>query len=202
MRGVVAAVLGYNYTGIDLRQSQIDANYANAAEMNVAPVWYCDDSLNADKYVDDQTADMIFTCPPYADLEKYSDLDNDISNMSYTDFCRVYADILTIASRKLKDDRFFVIVVGDVRDRSGAYRQLVDYTRQVLTQAGLCLYNDLVLIEPVGTGAIRAPKQFNAARKVVKVHQNVLVFYKGNPKHIKGTYDAIDYSDNAQKIGA
>lgn len=195
VRGIVADKLGYSYTGIDLRQEQVDANYENASEMDAAPVWYCDDSLNADKYIQDGTADMVFTCPPYADLEKYSDLPNDISNMPYEDFCKVYADILRIANNKLKDDRFFVVVIGDVRDKDGAYRQLVDYTRKVLTDIGLCLYNDMVLIEPVGTGAIRAPRQFNAARKVIKTHQNVLVFYKGNMQAIKDNYTELDYTE-------
>ena len=195
VRGIVADKLGYKYTGIDLRQEQIDANYENASDMDVAPVWYCDDSLNADKYIDDDMVDMIFTCPPYADLEVYSDMPNDISNMPYNQFCDIYANILSIANRKLKNDRFFVVVIGDVRDKDGAYRQLVDYTRKVLTDNGLLLYNDMILAESVGTGAIRAPKQFNAMRKVVKVHQNVLVFYKGDIKHIKDNYPELDLSE-------
>lgn len=138
---------------------------------------------------------MVFTCPPYADLEVYSDMHNDISNMPYDQFCNVYADILTIANRKLKNDRFFVVVIGDVRDKDGAYRGLVDFTRKVLTDMGLYLYNDMVLVESIGTGAIRAPRQFNAARKVVKVHQNVLVFYKGDMQHIKDNYPELDFSE-------
>ena len=195
MRGIVADKLGYKYTGIDLRQEQIEANYQNARDMGLSPVWYCDDSLNADKYVNDDTADMIFTCPPYADLEIYSDMPNDISNMPYNQFCDVYTDILSIANRKLKNDRFFVVVVGDVRDKEGVYRGVVDFTRKVLTDMGLKLYNDMILVENVGTAAIRAPHQFNALRKVCKVHQNVLVFYKGDIKHIKDNYPELDFSE-------
>ena len=42
---------------------------------------------------------------------------------------------------------------------------------------------------------MRAKKTFLAGRKVVKVHQNVLVFYKGDPKNIKSNYKEIDVSD-------
>lgn len=182
--------------GIDLRQEQVDANYENAADVGADPVWYCDDSLNADRYIEDGVADMIFTCPPYADLEVYSDLPNDISNMEYDDFCKVYAEIMSIACRKLADDRFFVVVIGDVRDKSGAYRQLVDFTRKVLTNNGLKLYNDIVLLEQIGTAAIRAPKQFNSMRKVIKTHQNVLVFYKGDIKKIKDNFKELNISEN------
>lgn len=189
-------MLGYKYFGIDLRQEQVDENIKHAQQIGVSPTWYCDDSLNADKYIDDNSVDMLFTCPPYADLEVYSDDKRDISNMDYDDFCKVYADILSIACKKLKNDRFAVVVIGDVRDKQGAYRQLVDYTRKVLTDNGLCLYNDFVLVESVGTGAIRAPKQFNSLRKAVKTHQNVLCFYKGNIKNIKNNYPELDFSED------
>lgn len=195
VRGIIAEILGYKYKGIDLRQEQISENKRQAAVIGVSPEWFCDDSLNADKYIDDNTADMIFTCPPYADLEVYSDDKRDISNMSYDDFCKVYSQILSIACRKLKSDRFAVIVIGDVRDKKGAYRQLVDYTRRVLTDNGLILYNDFVLVEQVGTAAIRAPKQFNAQRKAVKTHQNVLVFYKGDIRKIKDNYQELNLTE-------
>ena len=192
VRGVVAEYLGYKYTGIDLRAEQIEANERQALEIGVSPTWICDDSLNADKHLNDNSCDMIFTCPPYADLEKYSDDERDISNMEYDEFCEVYKNILSIACNKLKQDRFAVVVIGDVRDKKGAYRQLVDYTRKVLTDNGLVLYNDLILVEQIGTGAFRASKQFNALRKVIKVHQNVLVFYKGNIKAIKDNFTELE----------
>ena len=195
VRGIIAEKLGYKYKGIDLRQEQIDENNRQAAAIGVTPEWYCDDSLNADKYIDDNSADMIFTCPPYANLEVYSDDKRDISNMSYDEFCRIYSQILSIACRKLKNDRFAVVVIGDVRDKKGAYRQLVDYTRKILTDNGLVLYNDFVLVEAVGTGAIRAPKQFNAQRKAIKTHQNVLVFYKGDIKMIKTNFETLNISE-------
>lgn len=196
VRGIIAAYLNYEYIGIDLRQEQIDANYENAQQIGVSPKWYCDDSLNADKYVDDESVDMVFTCPPYGDLEVYSDDERDISNMPYDKFCDTYSKILTISCRKLKTDRFFVVVIGDVRDKKGAYRQLVDYTRKVLTQNGLCLYNDFVLLETVGIGMLRAAKQFNALRKIVKTHENVLCFYKGEIPNIKKWFPKLDISES------
>ena len=192
----MAEKLGYKYTGIDLRQEQIDENNQAAQQIGIFPKWYCDDSLNADKYVQDNSCDMIFTCPPYADLEVYSDDERDISNMSYDDFCNVYSRILSIAIRKLKQDRFAVVVIGDVRDKQGAYRMLVDFTKNVLKQNSLCLYNEFILVESVGTAALRAAKQFNALRKAVKTHQNVLVFYKGDIKNIKNNFPKLNLSES------
>lgn len=74
VRGIVAKVLGHNYTGIDLRAEQVSANYANAREIGLSDInWICDDSLNIDHHIEDESQDLLFTCPPYADLEVYSD---------------------------------------------------------------------------------------------------------------------------------
>lgn len=195
VRGIVAAKLGYDYHGIDLRQEQINANIANANEIGVCPNWYCDDSLNADKYVADESCDLVFSCPPYADLEVYSDDPRDISNMEYDDFCKVYAKIIAIACRKLKQDRFAVFVVGDVRDKKGFYRNFVDYTKKCFNDNGCMTYNELILIEQFGTAGLRAAHHFGASRKVIKTHQNVLVFYKGNPKNIKNNFTEIEIEE-------
>ena len=191
VRGIVAAKLGYDYHGIDLRQEQIDANIANANEIGVCPNWYCDDSLNADKYIADESCDLVFSCPPYADLEVYSDDPRDISNMDYDGFCKVYADIISIACRKLKQDRFAVFVVGDVRDKKGFYLNFVDYTKKCFNDNGCTTYNEAILIDMLGTAMLRANGTFKS-RKLVKVHQNVLVFYKGNPKNIKKNFAEIE----------
>lgn len=191
VRGIVAEKLGYKYNGIDLRQEQINANIENGKAIGVSPNWICDDSLNVDKYLEDESVDMIFSCPPYADLEVYSDDERDLSNMEYEDFLKAYREIIRKACTKLKNDRFAVFVVGDIRDDKGFYRDFITDTKNAFYDAGLSLYNEMVLLEQIGTGAIRANRTFSGLRKVVKVHQNVLVFYKGNPKNIKENYKEI-----------
>lgn len=194
VRGIVADKLGYKYTGIDIRQEQVDANYENASDLGCMPVWYCDDSMNADKYLEDNSQDMIFSCPPYADLEVYSDNPNDISNMDYDDFCKAYKGIIDVACRKLKNDRFAVFVVGDIRDKKGKYRNFVDYTKKCFNDNGLATYNEAILIDMLGTAMIRANQTFKS-RKLVKVHQNVLVFYKGDLKKIKDNFKEIEVGE-------
>lgn len=195
VRGIVAAKLGYDYTGIDLRQEQINANYENASDLGLDVKWYCDDSQNADKYVDDNSVDMIFSCPPYADLEVYSDDPRDISNMDYENFLKVYKNIIKTALKKLKDDRFAVFVVGDVRDKKGFYYDFVSDTKACFIEEGAKLYNEIILLEAGGTASLRANNTFSGGRKVVKLHQHVLVFYKGNPKNIKNNYTNIKIDD-------
>lgn len=205
VRGIVAGKLGYTYLGIDLAAEQIAANNKNLEEIdpnkffskNIS--WVIDDSLNIDKYTTKNSMDLIFSCPPYFDLEKYSDKENDLSNMSYDKFLDAYSEIIEKSCSKLKNDRFAVFVVGDIRDKKGLYRNFVATTINLFTQKGLYLYNDVVLIDMLGTAMIRDPKVFTAARKLVKVHQNVLIFYKGDVKNISKLHNDIDISDIVEK---
>lgn len=195
VRGVVAEKLGCDYTGIELRREQVDANIANASEIGVSPVWHCDDSLNVDNYLQDESVDMVFSCPPYFDLEVYSDDKRDLSNMAYNDFCRAYYDIIKKSISKLKPNRFAVFVVGDVRDKKGFYKDFISLTKKAFIDNGCLLYNEIIKLDPNGTASIRARKTFES-RKVVKVHQNILVFYKGDPKKIKDNFGRVEVPED------
>ena len=196
VRGVVAEMLNRHYIGIDLSQRQVDANQLNADKLGVCPAWHCDDSRNADQYIPDGSADLVFSCPPYHNLEKYSDHPLDLSNMNYADFLEAYREIITTACMKLKENRFAVFVVGDIRDSKGAYRDFISATKRIFQDCGLCLYNESILLEQYGTAPMRAGNQFSAGRKTVKVHQNVLIFYKGNIRAIKEHFaDDFQWAD-------
>lgn len=198
VRGIVAAKLGFGYLGNDLRKEQIEANRINAKEVlgdaELYPVWTDGDSLNIDKIANGYEVDMIFSCPPYADLEVYSDLKEDISNMPYNEFIAIYREIIRKSCVMLKEDRFAVFVVGDVRDKKGFYYDFISDTKKAFIESGLKLYNELILVEMVGNLAMRVGKYMKGGRKVGKMHQNVLVFYKGNPKNIKANYPELDLS--------
>lgn len=186
VRGILAAATGRQYVGIDLRPEQIDANRAQWAELGQpdqpAPVWHCGDSRRLDTICAGVVADFVFSCPPYADLEVYSDDPADLSTMDYPAFIEAYREIIAKSCALLAPDRFACFVVGDVRDRKGFYRGFVPDTVRAFTDAGLRLYNDAVLLTPVGSLAMRAGSAFAASRKLGKGHQNFLVFVKGDPK--------------------
>jgi DNA modification methylase len=198
VRGIVAAKLGYEYLGNDLRSEQIEANRINAKEVlqdaEIYPTWTCGDSLNIDTIAKGYKADLVFSCPPYADLEVYSDRKEDLSNMPYKDFIILYREIIRKTCSLLKEDRFAVFVVGDVRDKKGFYQNFVSDTTLAFIDSGMLLYNEMILATQVAVMALTAGNFFNASRKIGKVHQNVLVFYKGNPKNIKSNYPELDLS--------
>ena len=199
VRGIVAAKLGMKYYGVDLRKEQIEANYKNAddvvGEDKNIPCWVCDDSINVDKLFYNTKYDLIFSCPPYADLETYSDDTRDLSNMEYSDFIISYREIISKTCSLLNDNRFAVFVVGEVRDKTGVYYNFVADTIDAFRSAGLSYYNEMILATQIGSMAVRIQRQFNAGRKTGKIHQNVLVFYKGDVKKIKHNYPEIDFSE-------
>jgi ParB-like chromosome segregation protein Spo0J len=196
VRGIVASHCGRQYIGMDLRAEQIEANRAQAdVARDPQPVWHCGDSLTIDKVCADVDADFIFSCPPYADLEVYSDDPADLSTMSYEDFRAVYFEIIAKACSRLKEDRFACFVVGDVRDKKGNYYNFVGDTVEAFRAAGLHFYNEAILVTCVGSLPIRAGKQFTAGRKLGKTHQNVLVFVKGDGKKATAACGECDFGE-------
>jgi len=201
VRGIVAAKLGMSYRGVDLRPEQVKANYENAAEIqppltaNECPVWKCGDSCDIDQHFTDLKADLLFSCPPYADLEVYSDDSRDLSNMKYKDFLLSYRTIIRKSCSLLNDNRFAVFVVGEVRAKSGEYYNFVGDTIQAFLDAGLHYYNEMILATQIGSLAMRVTNQFNHSRKIGKTHQNVLVFFKGDLKQISVLYPQLDFRE-------
>lgn len=181
VRGIVAALLGREYFGIELRPEQIESNRAQADAIcnGVKPRWLEGDSVDA-RTIAAGWYDFLFSCPPYGDLERYSDDPRDISTLDYPRFAEKYRAIIRESAMLLRDNRFACFVVGDFRDKRGNYRDFVSLTIAAFKAAGLELYNEAILVTAVGSLSVRVPKQFAASRKLGKTHQNVLVFVKGS----------------------
>ena len=184
VRGIVATEMGFIYNGIDLSDEQIEANKKQSSK----PIWIQGDSEWVIDTIHDNTQDFVFTCPPYYDLEKYTDNPADLSNMDEDSFDTKYYSILNKAAKKLKNDRFFAVVVSEVREQSltgnykiGKYKGLVWKTIRACEEAGLHFYNDMILFNSQHQASRVVDTYFERNRKVASVHQNILVFVKGNP---------------------
>lgn len=197
VRGVVAAMLGRRYLGVDLSARQVAANEAQAVRIcagKVTPRWRVGDAAAVLEEIS-EAADFVFSCPPYMDLEIYSDDPADLSNMEPDWFERAYRDIIGQAITWLKPDRFACFVVGEVRDKAGAYRGFVPMTIAAFEAAGARFYNEAILVTAAGSLPIRAAKQFEATRKLGKTHQNVLVFVKGDPRKATEAVGPVEFGE-------
>jgi hypothetical protein len=189
--GYVSDYVGNEFTGIELRQEQADLN--NKRLSGSKSSYICDDGQNVLEHIAEDSQDLLFSCPPYFDLEVYSELENDASNQKeYSDFLTILDNAFSDSIKCLKNNRFAVITVGDIRDKKGFYRGFTDDIKAIFKKSGVLLYNELVLIEPIGLNAMHANKPMEY-RKQLKVHQNVLVFYKGDPTQIKENYRELRF---------
>ena len=197
-KGVVAGELGYTYTGCEIRQEQVDLNNECTKQYEKVK-YYCGDSNNISTIISERDFDMCFTSPPYYDLEVYSK--DDMSALgTYEEFMQMYRNIFKQCCEMLADDTFLVVKVGEIRDKAkGNYRGFVADNISMFMELGLYFYNDIVLCTPIGTAAIRANNSMKT-RKVVKTHQNVLVFYKGNLKNINKKYKPLNFDDIEDEV--
>ena len=185
VRGIVAAKMGRRYRGVDLRPEQIAANEAQVENIcpDNPPEWFVGDSMGIRTILPEEQGDLLFSCPPYFDLEVYSDDPADISNMKWDKFLEVYRQIIKESLATLKNNRFACFVVGDMRDKkTGSFRNFPGETTRAFQDAGAALYNEAILVTAVGSLPIRASSQFPKSRKLGKTHQNILVFIKGDFK--------------------
>jgi len=186
VRGVVAATLQRHYLGVDLRPEQIEANRLQGRQILdgslFMPKWVAGDSSEVLARAPSNSVDFVWSCPPYADLEVYSNDPRDLSTMEYQDFLAAHDDIVFKAARALKPDRFAAWVISDVRDRNGIYRGLEHDAVRSFQKAGLHFYNDAIILDPVGSAAVRAARIFLGGRKLTRMHQHLLIFVKGDPK--------------------
>lgn len=197
VRGIVASHLGRAYTGVDLRAEQIAAN---KQQLKIAkspkPKWIEGDSRDLAKLLPAKDQfDFIFSCPPYWNLEVYSDDKRDLSTLSSGDFFEAQTAIIRAACARLKNDRFAAWIVGDVRDEKGLYVNLPGRSIEAFEAAGLRLYNYGILITAAGSLAMRAGKQFETSRKLGKSHQDVLVFVKGDPVKATKAIGPVEFGE-------
>lgn len=197
VRGIVASKLGRRYFGCELRAEQVAANQDQAARIcdDPMPEWHIGDSRQIVDHAGDIEGDFLFSCPPYADLEVYSDDPADLSTLAYAEFRDAYFQIVAEAAKLLRPDRFACFVVGEVRGKDGAYYGFVPDTIEAFRRAGLAYYNEAILVTAAGSLPIRAGKQFEATRKLGKTHQQVLVFVKGDAKRATDAIGPVEFGD-------
>ena len=177
--GCVSAMLDRPFVGIELRKEQADLNNERTAGRGMPARYICDDGQNVLDHLEPESRDFFFSCPPYFDLEVYSDDPRDASNQGdYAGFRAILERALAGAARVLRPGRFAAVVMSNVRDKRGFYRDICGDIRAIMAANGLQLYNEIVLVNAVGSASMRAAR-YMANRKVARMHQQVMVFHKG-----------------------
>ncbi len=190
--GFVAGSYGYEYLASEIRQNQCDANNILCKDFKKTK-WVRSDSSTYDPK---GMFDLCFTCPPYYKVEKYVDYEGaipegELNNLStYDKFKGTLFSGYKKAIEHLKDNRFFVVMTGDSRDKNGAYYGCEAEHELFFKEQGLHIYNKIVYLECEFTRLAHAKRTLDY-RKFPKREQKILVFYKGDMKKIKELFPPI-----------
>lgn len=175
-RAVVAAIMGYQYVGFEIRQEQIDENMATLAELRLSGSRFIlGDGCKLGR--DAGLFDMALTCPPYWNLEKYSDLTADLSNAkTYNDFDFAMLRCARAHRKHMKPGAFVCIVVGPFRDKKTG--ELIDFpahTVENFQAAGFIYWQQVILSKNFASAAKRSTNSWKG-HKLVPCHEFLQVF--------------------------
>ena len=189
--GFVAGTRGYEYVASEIRQNQCDAN--NAICTDLPATWVKSDSSTYDP---DGMFDQVFCCPPYYKVEHYTDYDGNPpeGELNDMDSYEQFRDTLFAGFKKsiehLNENCFFIVMIGDSRDKNGDYYGIESEIELFIKEQGLVLYNKIVFLESAFTKLAQVKHTMNN-RKFPKQEQKIIVGYKGNPAKIKELYKPI-----------
>jgi len=184
--GFVTGDCGYEYLSSEIRQNQADANNAICQDFYNTK-WLVSDSS---KFKPKQKYDLVFTCPPYYQVEDYLDYDGkppvgELNSLpTYEEFRDTLFQGYKNAIEALNDNCFFVVMTGDSRDKNGAYYGCEAEHELFFKEQGLHIYNKIVYLECEFTRLAHAKRTLHY-RKFPKREQKILIFYKGDMSKIK-----------------
>lgn len=179
-RAVITSLMGYRYIGYDIRQEQIDENLEAMERIGITGVQYlCADgtSLAATEPV---SMDFALTCPPYYDLERYSDLSEDLSNLpSYEEFDAAMLRCAHAHRRVMKPGAFVCIVTSCFRKKNKAgVNELIDFPGDTIVnfkKAGFHVWQKIILSRNFASAAVRSTTSW-LGKKLIPRHEELLVF--------------------------
>jgi len=188
-RGIVSGLMRYNYIGFDIRQEQIDENMYLIDKLGLgdAVTYVCADGTIMED-VDDNSCDFGFTCPPYFNVEVYSNLSNDLSNLkSYAEFMKLIGDCARAYFRCLKPDAFICFVTSSFRTvNTTGCNELLDFpghSIDAFKEAGFYFWQDIILSRNFASAAGRSTTSWKG-KKLIPRHERLLVFRKpGSASH-------------------
>lgn len=175
-RGFIASAMGHQYTGVEIRKEEVDRLLERQKELGVPFTIHCADSRFYD--IEENSFDFSYTCPPYYDLEIYSAVDGDMSNVSsYEEFLTMLRASIETTYRGLKAGKLFVMVVGNFRDKKGILRHFNGDVVRLAKEVGFHLHDELIFWGASDV-AYQRLGAFAVNRKSVRVHEYILVLKK------------------------
>lgn len=182
-RAIISAAKERIYYGFEIAKNVYDtvsdSIKSNAPFLKNIPIVYNDDSFNIDnlKY-NHIVADLIFTCPPYFNIEKYPSSEGQLSDIKeYQIFLDRMKGIMKKSCDRLKKHGYAILVVGDFRIKS----KLICFHNDIINMMkniNMSLH-DIIISQTVTHD--RAAHRFGSCKNTkitAKIHEFILVFKK------------------------
>lgn len=184
-RPLVSTLLGRNYVGFDvikdnLQEAEEQYNILKKERSLGKLKLIHNSSEDIDKHLHDNVADMIMTCPPYYNIEKYDSVDGQLTDIkTYEEFLETYKIILEKSIKILKPSCFFVVVLANFRIDGKLYDFCSD-TKNILKEH--LIFHDEIILEmsPAKRHALYTQAIVNL--NCLKTHEYCLVFRKKDDK--------------------
>tara|TARA_Y100000361_G_scaffold116249_1_gene107156 strand:- start:230 stop:1216 length:987 start_codon:yes stop_codon:yes gene_type:complete len=184
-RPLVSTLLGRNYVGFDvikdnLQEAEEQYNILKKERSLGKLKLIHSSSEDIDKHLHGDVADMIMTCPPYYNIEKYESVDGQLTDIkTYEEFLETYKIILEKSIKILKPSCFFVVVLANFRIDGKLYDFCSD-TKNILKEH--LIFHDEIILEmsPAKRHALYTQAIVNL--NCLKTHEYCLVFRKKDDK--------------------
>ena len=175
-RAIATSLMKHHYYGVEIREEQIEENLAVIKSLKLKNINYIQGDGRYLEF-DETDFDIALTCPPYWNVEVYSDHKDDISNFpTYESFDAAMQMSAWAHAPKIKSGGFVCIVVANFRDKkTGAMIDFRGHTVENYIDAGFQFWQDIIIMNNFGSAAKRASNAWRG-KKLVVIHQHLLVF--------------------------
>jgi DNA modification methylase len=126
-----------------------------------------------------ESVDLIMTCPPYHDLEKYENVEGQLSSIrDYDKFLEKIQECTDNIYRVLKQNKFCAWVCGDWKNQNrGGYFPFHIDSINCFSNSGLSLW-DIIILHNNSPFAAKQAAKCEKQRYTSKVHEYLLIFKK------------------------
>jgi len=190
-RAMVTTKLNRQYFGYEITPNTYKRSLNHFKKHNVTPTLYNGDGIKLGN-TKDNSVDLVFTCPPCFNIEKYESCDNQLSDIKdYTKFMDTMNECVVNVKRVLKEGAFAVFVVGDFRIGG----ELKSFSSDLIQsfKNNHMIHWDTIIMENISPFATLTAYQAACKRYVPKTHEYILVFRKPG-EYVIPDYCSVDTS--------
>jgi DNA modification methylase len=183
-RAVISSKLSRQYYGYEISPLTYNRSIEHYKKVGVIPKLYLADGCDL-YFTDNDFAHLVMTCPPYFSIEKYEDVEGQLSSCdNYESFLSRITQCAANINRVLKPGGFCCWVCADWRDSKG-FRQFSNDSINIFKSVGMIPHDTIIIKNNSPFAALQAGK---AASKRIssKIHEFILVFRKEGELDITG----------------